>query len=401
MQQIGLYYPYVHVRDDTWLKAAALYLPKLGRIVPEGFLLNDRETLRALSNECDFIVDVDPREAVTAAAHLFTGAIQGNESSLRHRFAATMDIPYGSLIVNSDPTLTAGQVSHRAAHLAPLAAIHRGELDPGLTSLLIDEGLVHPRPRIAAPGEHSDHWVGVDPAFAWVYKCVLTAELAKRTAYVPVTDQVVAHGTSDDWTGERITAALLGREPLQTGLDTETRLGLMAVQCVLPANLDAVPVEKIIKLRRNHAEEFSAFAAGVGAAATAIRERTAHVTDRTAFENHLQLSFDENIAQPLGRLRAAMTGLNLQTVFSAFNIKSETFAAATAASGLFGGSTTIAAGGLAIGTATWRHETAKARDAAMAASPVGYLLRVEQDLKPATLLDRVKRAAARAAGTGV
>lgn len=32
MPDIALYYPYTHVRDDAWLKAAALYLPKLALV---------------------------------------------------------------------------------------------------------------------------------------------------------------------------------------------------------------------------------------------------------------------------------------------------------------------------------------------------------------------------------
>ena len=37
MPDIALYYAYTHIRDEAWLKAAALYLPRLGLIAPAGY----------------------------------------------------------------------------------------------------------------------------------------------------------------------------------------------------------------------------------------------------------------------------------------------------------------------------------------------------------------------------
>lgn len=396
MQRIGLYYPYVHVRDERWLKAAALYLPGLARVVPIGFLLNDSETVRTLRG-IDFLVDAEPREAAAAVAPLFVEAVRGNEGELRNRYTPAINGDYGTMIVNSEPTAPGEQPLQRR----PLAGFHRGEFAPGLAEFLADEHLVHPRPRGAGHGQDPANWIAMDPAFAWVYKCVLTAELAKRTAYVPVTDQVVAHGTAEDWTSDRIAAALLGREPLPLAPDAQMRLGLMSVQCVLPGNLRAVPIDKIIKLRRDYAAEFTAFAEGVQKTAAELREVTANVTDRAAYERYLQATFDENIAKPLNDLRDAMTGLNLKTVVSAFNIKNETPAAATFAGGMAGGNTTVAVAGLAVAAATWRYGVGRERDSALGDSPVGYLLRTERNLKPATLVNRVKRAVGRAVGSGI
>ena len=40
----GLYYPYFHVRDERWLKVAALYWPKIVRIVPADYQTRDSDT---------------------------------------------------------------------------------------------------------------------------------------------------------------------------------------------------------------------------------------------------------------------------------------------------------------------------------------------------------------------
>ena len=46
MPDIALYYPYTHVRDESWLKAAALYLPKLALLAPRDYPFEFRQPRR-------------------------------------------------------------------------------------------------------------------------------------------------------------------------------------------------------------------------------------------------------------------------------------------------------------------------------------------------------------------
>jgi hypothetical protein len=46
----ALFYPYVHVRDDNWLKATLLTFPYLERMVPPGFKVNDLELANAFAS---------------------------------------------------------------------------------------------------------------------------------------------------------------------------------------------------------------------------------------------------------------------------------------------------------------------------------------------------------------
>lgn len=52
---IGLYYPYIGFKDDSWVKLAALYWDKLGRIVPGGYHPQDSDTVKQLAEELGFI----------------------------------------------------------------------------------------------------------------------------------------------------------------------------------------------------------------------------------------------------------------------------------------------------------------------------------------------------------
>ena len=96
MQRIGLYYPYVHFRDDAWLKAAALYWPRMARVVPPGYPVDDPLLVRTLRDELDFVVDVDPQDAAAAVAAVFLRILDNewNRNRLRHMFLVT-EGPWG------------------------------------------------------------------------------------------------------------------------------------------------------------------------------------------------------------------------------------------------------------------------------------------------------------------
>ena len=48
---IGSYYPLIHFPHDSWIKLAAIYWDKLGRIVPVDYPLHDSDTVQKLQGE--------------------------------------------------------------------------------------------------------------------------------------------------------------------------------------------------------------------------------------------------------------------------------------------------------------------------------------------------------------
>jgi hypothetical protein len=47
----ALYYPYIHIRDDNWLKATLLCFPSVERMVPPSYAVNDGETAAFFAGE--------------------------------------------------------------------------------------------------------------------------------------------------------------------------------------------------------------------------------------------------------------------------------------------------------------------------------------------------------------
>ncbi|MFJ9931756.1 DUF6236 family protein [Streptomyces virginiae] len=381
----GLYYPYVHLRDESWAKAAALYWRNLARVVPDGFPVRDRAVVRELNQGSGFLVDTDPRQAAEAVAPKFVAAVRDNAEALRDRFAVR-----GRALAEAAPRL--------APTTRSLTGLYPQEVPGELQHAWEESGLA----TLDWSRNHRGAWVAVDPALAWAYKCAITHELARRTAFTPVTDQVDAHSATGDWTSARIADVLLDRAAPAVGHETaEARVAMMAVRCVLPADLGHVPVEKIIRLRTQYADEFVAFAAAVDAAAADVMEVAREVTDRAAFELHLQAAFDLHVAQPLEALRKAIHGLKMETVSTAFTIKPEATVSGAGLGMLFGGTATAVGAGIAFTALATRQAAARERDSLVASSPAGYLLRVEKELKPATVLRRAGRVVARTAGVGI
>ncbi|MFJ8392162.1 DUF6236 family protein [Streptomyces sp. NPDC094144] len=389
--QAGLYYPYVHLRDETWAKAAALYWRNLARVVPPGFPVRDRSVIKELNQGSGFLIDTDPRPAVETVAPPFVEAIRDNAEALRARFAV------------EDRRFTSRWQS--APMLAPttrdLTGLYPDEVPAELEAALEEAGLAY-RDSRQMVGHQQVSWVVVDPALAWTYKCAITEELARRTAFAPVTDQLDAYIATGEWTAERITNTLLGGAAPTVGRETaQARMAMMAVQCVLPADLRHVPVDKIVRLRTQYADEFAVFAAAVEAATADVVGATQEVTDRAAFELHLQGAFDSHLAQPLESLRKAMNGLKLNTVVTTLTIKPEVTVPGAGLAWLLGGTATAVGTGIAFAALATRQVATRERDTLVAASPAGYLLRVEKELKPATMLRRAGRVMARTAGVGI
>ena len=83
VNQPGLYYPYIHFRDDNWLKLSALYWPAMARMVPNGYPTEDSHTVRVLREELAFVIDVQPGPAADSTADLFIRLLERHGPELR------------------------------------------------------------------------------------------------------------------------------------------------------------------------------------------------------------------------------------------------------------------------------------------------------------------------------
>ena len=88
-----------------------------------------------------------------------------------------------------------------------------------------------------------DDWLLMHPQLVAVYSSVLAEDFATANRLQPTTDQDNAYVVTNNWTTDRIAAALLGsiQSRSLTPDAMPEALGLLALDLVVPANLDRIP----------------------------------------------------------------------------------------------------------------------------------------------------------------
>ena len=136
--------------------------------------------------------------------------------------------------------------------------MHDSEVSSVLRANLIAADLARPA---------REEWLTMHPELAWLYKCRLTEEVARRNRLAATTDQLAAYAAL---AGAAMTATPTAdtTSALATSAGVETAFGLLAVTAVIPVGLDLIPTEKIIEVRRRFGPQFDRwrqYADGLGA----------------------------------------------------------------------------------------------------------------------------------------
>ena len=82
-----MYHPFIHFKDDRWLKAAALYWDRMGRIVPTSYQTEDSNTVRTLG---DFVEILRPEWVRPEFGETFIEFVQGQGKRLRKRYGVKL-----------------------------------------------------------------------------------------------------------------------------------------------------------------------------------------------------------------------------------------------------------------------------------------------------------------------
>lgn len=116
MRDFAIYYPYIHIQDDTWLKAAALYWPNIGRIVPEDYPIQESRTAEVLNGELGLMVNVSPEWYSQETGRDFLHFVESRVHDLRERLPAlpsrmVRDAPFHRVPGTPTATSWSGSIS--------------------------------------------------------------------------------------------------------------------------------------------------------------------------------------------------------------------------------------------------------------------------------------------------
>lgn len=234
----------------------------------------------------------------------------------------------------------------------------------------------------------------MDARLSAVYMCVLADHVAHRNSLRPITDQVDAHAAVGGWNAERVASALIGQPDTEArvGGDTTARVAMMALELVVPDDLESVPMSRVIEIREAHADLLGEFRVAVGDAVRTLSELPPNV-DQKVLEQYVTDEVQRAFAIPKRELEKALRGLRVPTTQAVLGTKLE-LPALLASSGVANLDPIITSSvGLGLGIFNIRAERTARRAEALRASPAAaYLLHVGRDLGPSGMLSRARAA---------
>jgi len=345
----------------------------------------------------------------------FVELLLGRGPELRDRYgiqglADNVPVPYGQSW--PQPWSNAGTAVRRApagpqwqAPLDPslvpgadpqLAYIYAsGKMTPQLTDALVDEGLGVPVP--------AHGLIGMHPQLAFVYMHALASGMATSVMHL-LTDDDFDHVAAGCAPG-RIAEALLD-VPARQSPDADGDEGLalefatLAIQSVIPKDISSLPVEKIIEIRRRHRDELTAFQVATREIIGALPQAVASASPDVA-ALYLESEYEKTLEPELLRLKSALSKSGIDSALGSMSVKVAAPELVTSGAALLGigalhlNPVVMGAGAIVLCLIPRiRRQRAQAVQL-RADSPAAYLLRLEEELKPASLASGVAAKARR------
>ena len=387
MHEAGLYFPYVQVRDDDWLKLAMLYWPRIYRIVPPDYPMRESRTARdfrraGLLGAVDPILDSDavPTMAALMRIEFFTTLVRKADALDTYSTARARAEFDGRPSFGPPPDDRLDRA---------LGWLHSTKVSFAEIIDLRRAGLAEYGPRLPL----GEQWVGLHPTLAGAYMTALANEIAGRLALRPLTDQADLRIVAPNDGVASALDLLVGRPPDRPSEPAAVdEYVMLALECVRPKTLGGVSAKQIIRCRKNLAGEladFRAFVEQQNAELAAITSLPPGQRKLDAFADHVR----DTVEAPLQRLERGLRLHKLDTVRTM--LVTGTLATPPLASlGLdhLGAGSTVGmsvATVAGMGAAWWQVHAA--RESVRRSSPLSYLLDVRDELTPKTVAGRFQR----------
>ena len=372
----ALYYPYMRIRDEDWLKASALYWDSIRRFKPTHYRLQDSPVGKQFA-QAGFLKSLDPGFYAANVSNELLAFMMQNREILRQNYSiqAALDAPSGPGWGTEGP-------SRRNQNLA---WIHSRKIREEYANFLTSEGLG----RVGRDSD--DQWIGLHPTVAAAYMLTLVGACAGSEGLDPVTDYqspFLPPTTGVESAIRLLTADTnLPQDPDHASHDA-TSFAILAIETVIPRNISDISVERILETKNKLEDELAAFRNFIALQQPTL-ERLAH-SQSDDIRAEITAHLNSEIKRPLERLKRGLRLSGIDTVRSLLAWQTITppaivigLDAVTHAGPVVTAIGTVAA---VVGPAWW--QLAEDRQRQIRASPVGYLLSVQRALGPRTFAER-------------
>lgn len=264
-----------------------------------------------------------------------------------------------------------------------------------LESALVDEGL--------GVAVRAHGLIGMHPQLAFVYMHVLASKMASSVMY-PLTEDDFDHAAIG-CTAEQIAEALLdlptGEAPLADGTkEPALEFAMLAIQAVIPKDINSLPVQKIIEIRRHHSDELFAFQKAIQEIVASLPEAVASASPDLA-AIYLKSVYEKTLEPELHRLKSGLSRSGVDSVLGSMSVKVAAPELAASGAAMLGigalhlNPLMMGAGAIVLCLMPRiRRQRSDARRL-RASSSASYLLRLQENLSPTSLVSGVSAKARR------
>lgn len=372
-----LYYPFIHFRDEAWLKLSALYWDDVSRIVPPGYAPRDSREVLALEAS-EVVRRVDPSAYERKVSRAFSTLVERHEAALVERYDVAGRETWPRNLQRFG--LRSGRTASQS-----LAFIHASKLEPNLKTRLLELSLAMP--------SRDRRWLGMHPALVSVYMTALAREIAEKRGLSPISDSptylsAVTSGP-DELARALIGEVDLARKPRRRSSAKSDdvaaeRVAFVTLRAVLPARPDALSAERIVALRREHAAARHAFHGYVDEVRDQLQSQ--RVSDLAAIDEHVKLEYERRLKPAMVELQRGLRSLGVGSFLGSFGIAVTLPVGSLLASSP--GAAAITLAGATLGIAALSHRQRDSARELLKPTPASFLFMARQ-LRTRTLSERV------------
>jgi hypothetical protein len=308
---IGLYFPFIHFRDEAWLKLSALYWDKIARIVPPGFEMHDSDAVKQLSGELDFIISHFPTSQVVHLGTAFEKFVTKRQKELRQVYDVSQVENWS---VNASNSARMPDYADRR-----YAYIFSVKIPQSLIDVMVDAKLA------IRGGTREPYWIGMHPRLAAVYMTALAELFSRENNFTPLTPDADSYLAIGGCTLRRLERALLSQTaqaPNNPDVDeVASAMAMISLRSLIPTDLANLPPKKIIAFRKQFREELSSFQNWMHALGAKMADKLVDIRDPAARESHLQAFTEKKIVPKVAELRHQLESCGIKTMFGVLGLK--------------------------------------------------------------------------------
>lgn len=222
----ALYYPNIAFQNPSWLKAMSMYYENIYRIVPDGIIPEDPETLQPLLEDSSIGRMLDPIRYVQDTADLF---LQKRETW------------NASALVGDD----------EEEKEETFIKVHEAKTDVAVRNLFRSLGY-----------QTTDSWINLPTGLASNYMLFLATEMAKKNRLDLITDSWAPWTATTYFNldgGIDYDLQPCGSERDNDNIEDPFALFCLIIGEMTPMNIREIPAEKIVKFRAERRDEIANF----------------------------------------------------------------------------------------------------------------------------------------------